>query len=180
MEKRFSIRRAAPSDWQGVLDCLREAFEPYRERYTDLAFADTVLTPATLQRRRSEMQILVAVEPANRVIGTVAFAVAGHEGHVRGMAVLPEYQGCGVAAALLAQVEADLRGLNCVSVTLETTGLLIRAMHFYEKPGSPERQRFYPSLAWSFWDIVKTFKDSDRRSTPTNDRRNGCFKASHE
>jgi len=135
MEQRFSIRRAAPRDSQGILDCLREAFEPYRQCYTDLAFADTVLTPTTLQHRQSEMQILVAAESANRVIGTVAFGVTDREGHVRGMAVLPEYQGRGVAAALLARVEADLRGLNCVSVTLETTGPLTRAVHFYEKNG---------------------------------------------
>jgi|SRR5580658_5618285 ribosomal protein S18 acetylase RimI-like enzyme len=135
MAQAFSIRGAAPGDWQGVLDCLRQAFEPYRQRYTDSAFADTVLTSATLRRRQTEMQILVAVEPANRVIGTIAFGVAHREGHVRGMAVLPEYQGCGVAAALLAQVEANLRGLNCLSVTLETTGPLARAMHFYEKSG---------------------------------------------
>jgi ribosomal protein S18 acetylase RimI-like enzyme len=135
MEQGFSIREAAPRDSQGVLDCLRQAFEPYRQCYTDLAFADTVLTPATLQSRQSEMRILVAVEAANRVIGTVAFGVTDREGHVRGMAVLPEYRGRGVAAALLAQVEVDLRGLNCVSVTLETTTPLTRAMHFYEKSG---------------------------------------------
>jgi len=51
------------------------------------------------------------------------------------MAVLPEYQRRGVATALLMQVEAELRGLNCVSVTLETTGPLTRAMQFYEKSG---------------------------------------------
>lgn len=135
MEQGFSIRRAAPRDSQGILDCLRQAFEPYRRCYTDLAFDDTVLSPATLQRRQSEMQILVAVESANRVIGTVAYGVTDRDGHVRGMAVLPEYQGRKIAAALLAQVEADLRGLNCVSVTLETTCPLRRAMHFYEKRG---------------------------------------------
>jgi ribosomal protein S18 acetylase RimI-like enzyme len=81
------------------------------------------------------MQILVAEEPSNRVIGTVAFRVTDRDGYVRGMAVLPEYQRRGVATALLMQVEAELRGLNCVSVTLETTGLLTRAMLFYEKSG---------------------------------------------
>jgi len=135
MEQKFSIRRATPRDSQGILDCLRQAFELYLPCYTDLAFADTVLTPATLQHRQSKMQLLVMVEPVNRVIGTVAFEVADRDGHLRGMAVLPEYQGRGVAAALLAQVEADLRGLNCVSVTLETTAPLKRAMHFYEKIG---------------------------------------------
>jgi ribosomal protein S18 acetylase RimI-like enzyme len=133
MEQEFSIRRAARHDSQGILDCLRQAFEPYRRFYTDLAFADTVLAPATLQCRQSEMQILVAAEPANRVIGTVAFRVTDRDGHVRGMAVLPEYQRRGVATALLMEVEAELRRLNCVSVTLETTGPLTRAMQFYEK-----------------------------------------------
>lgn len=130
-----SIRRATPDDAQGILDCLRRAFEPYRDGYTTPAFADTVLTHETLQKRLSEMRILVAADTANRIIGTIAYKASNGEGRIRGMAVLPENQGRGVAAALLKQAESGLRGLRCTAVTLDTTRLLSRAQRFYEQNG---------------------------------------------
>lgn len=135
MEKTYSIRRATPDDAPGILDCLRRAFEPYRESYTAPAFTDTVLTPEALQKRQSEMRILVAADATNRIIGTIAYKASTGEGHIRGMAVLPEHQGCGVARALLGQAESDLRALHCRSVTLDTTRPLSRAMRLYERSG---------------------------------------------
>jgi hypothetical protein len=72
MANEFSIRNATLADSQEVLECLKEAFEPYRKNYTELAFADTVLTPETLRKRLSQMQVLVATDITNRVIGTIA------------------------------------------------------------------------------------------------------------
>jgi ribosomal protein S18 acetylase RimI-like enzyme len=135
MTKEFSIRRATLADSEQVLHCLQEAFEPYRKNYTELAYIDTVLTPETLRTRLSEMQILVAADIANRVIGTIAYKVSNGEGHIRGMAVLPKYQGSGLAAALLTQAESDLRELQCRTVTLDTTSPLKRAIRFYERNG---------------------------------------------
>lgn len=139
MEKTYSIRRATPDDASGILDCLRQAFEPYRESYTRQAFTDTVLTPEAYEKRRSEMRILVAVDATNRVIGTIAYRASHGEGHIRGMAVRPEHQGSGVAGALLGQAESDLRELHCKSVTLDTTRPLSRARHFYERSGFRRR-----------------------------------------
>jgi GNAT superfamily N-acetyltransferase len=51
------------------------------------------------------------------------------------MAVLPGWQGEGVAGVLLARVEADLRGLKRARMTLGTTRVLERAMRFYERNG---------------------------------------------
>jgi ribosomal protein S18 acetylase RimI-like enzyme len=135
MDKAYSIRRATPEDTPGILECLRRAFEPYRESYTAPAFTDTVLTPEALEKRQSEMQILVAADATNRVIGTIAYRASNGEGHIRGMAVWPEHQGCGVARALLGKAESDLRKLHCRSVTLDTTRPLSRAMRFYERSG---------------------------------------------
>jgi len=135
MEKAYSIRRATPEDAPGILDCLRRAFEPYRESYTAAAFTDTVLTPESFEKRQSEMRILVAADRTNRIIGTIAYRAANGEGHIRGMAVWPEHQGQGVARALLGQAESDLRELDCRSVTLDTTRPLGRAMRFYERSG---------------------------------------------
>jgi ribosomal protein S18 acetylase RimI-like enzyme len=51
------------------------------------------------------------------------------------MAVLPHFQGSGVARRLLEAAEAELRKRACTRVTLDTTGPLQRAAHFYEKCG---------------------------------------------
>ena len=76
----------------------RIAFEPYRTSYTPEAFTDTVLTLETLRHRLSSMSIFVAATEAGDIVGTIACAAMdGGEGHLRGMAVLPEWQGRGIA-----------------------------------------------------------------------------------
>lgn len=134
-ERTFWVRRARGDDSQGILDCLRQAFAPYQRSYTPDAFADAVLTLEALQTRMSEMQLLVAVDAYNRVIGTIAYRASNGQGHLRGMAVRPEKQWCGVAIALLVRAESDLLSLRCRSVTLNTTRPLSRAMHLYERTG---------------------------------------------
>jgi predicted N-acetyltransferase YhbS len=97
-QKPFSVRRARPEDAASLLDCLRAAFEPYRALYTPAAFADTVLTPGTLGERLATMAVFVAATASGEVVGTVACQVVGvGEGHLRGMAVRPSWQGRGVA-----------------------------------------------------------------------------------
>jgi len=56
-------------------------------------------------------------------------------GHIRGMAVLPDYQGKGAADQLLHAAEAALRAAGCTRVTLDTTAPLQRAIRFYERNG---------------------------------------------
>src|SRR5215475_16102705 len=98
------IRAAEPEDESGILQCLAEAFEPYRAQYTPEAYADTVLDQASLGRRMRQMHVLVAVS-VKEIAGTVAGSAENGKGHLRGMAVLPERQGSGLAAALLAAIE---------------------------------------------------------------------------
>jgi predicted N-acetyltransferase YhbS len=140
-QSKFFIRKAQSEDATGILECLRAAFEDYRERYTAEAFSDTVLTPETLATRLAKMCIFVALGGSHEVVGTIACNVVQEgqarptEGHVRGMAVLPSWHGAGLAAQLLQQAERELRSLGCVYVTLDTTPPLDRAMRFYEKNG---------------------------------------------
>jgi ribosomal protein S18 acetylase RimI-like enzyme len=130
------MRRAENSDAPGILACLQTAFAPYRDLYTPAAYLDTVLTPETLQDRLTSMQIFAALALSGQVVGTIACQIISlGEGHLRGMAVLPAWQGAGIAAQLLAHAEAELRRLNCTRITLDTTEPLQRAMHFYEKFG---------------------------------------------
>jgi GNAT superfamily N-acetyltransferase/catechol 2,3-dioxygenase-like lactoylglutathione lyase family enzyme len=133
---RASIRRATSADARGILDCLHTAFEPYRHHYTETAFLDTVLTAETIEVRLASMAIFVAVTPEGEIVGTIGCgAVDAAEGHIRGMAVLDEWQGCGLAASLLQAAEAELRGRGLRRVTLDTTQPLERAIAFYEKSG---------------------------------------------
>lgn len=135
MSDDFFIRSANVEDSAAILRCLAVAFEPYRARYTPGAWLDTVLTPETLQQRLSSMQLLVAVSPQEGIVATLALSANGGEGHLRGMAVLPSWQGRGVASALLLAAEAELELQKCVGITLDTTEPLARAMRFYERHG---------------------------------------------
>jgi ribosomal protein S18 acetylase RimI-like enzyme len=130
----YQIRKASDKDSDAILGCLHTAFEPYRTQYTPQGFADTVLDFETIRRRMYDMCILVAVS-GGRIVGTIGCVVKGREGHLRGMAVSPEWQGTGVAAALLHAAETELQNNGCRCVTLDTTAPLKRATRFYEKHG---------------------------------------------
>src|SRR5438094_9488943 len=72
------------------------AFAPYRNCYTPSGYADTVLGPATIHQRLAAMTVLVAATDAGEIVGTIGCqAMAGGEGHLRGMAVHPLWQGTG-------------------------------------------------------------------------------------
>jgi len=135
-ESSISIRDATSADVLAVVHCLAEAFEEYRESYTPGAFADTVLNVDALERRMESMRVLVAATLAGQVVGTIAYEIVNpEEGHIRGMAVLPQAQGLGVATQLLHAAESKLRDKKCSRITLDTTAPLSRAIHFYERNG---------------------------------------------
>lgn len=132
----ITIRPARQHDLAGVTACLAAAFAPYRESYTPDALRDTIPTGEKAEARFRAMTILVAEDEGERIVGTVAYQVRGAgEGHLRGMAVTPAYQGAGVAGRLLAAAEAALREAGCRRVTLDTTAPLRRATRFYERHG---------------------------------------------
>jgi GNAT superfamily N-acetyltransferase len=131
-----SIRRATALDEKGILTCLRSAFAPYQPRYTPSAFEDTVLTPQLLRQRWKAMSVFVAEISSGETVGTIACGqLSQAEGHLRGMAVLPDWQGRGIAKQLLDCAEAELRGTGCERITLDTTEPLIQATRFYERNG---------------------------------------------
>jgi GNAT superfamily N-acetyltransferase len=85
------------------------------------------------------MTILVAVGDRDAIVGTIAFAQHGAEGHLRGMAVIPRLHGEGIADRLLAAAESELRVRGCSTITLDSTEPLQRAIAFYT------RHRYVPS-----------------------------------
>lgn len=132
----FLIRQAVAADCDGILECLRSAFEPFRSQYTSDAYLDTVLDRESLTRRLCEMVLLVAVSDTDDAIGTIACTMVDREeGHLRGMAVVSAWQGHGVAEKLLERAEFELRKSGCERITLDTTTPLKRAVRFYERNG---------------------------------------------
>jgi ribosomal protein S18 acetylase RimI-like enzyme len=132
----FTIRRATSSDAAAILNCLRSAFAQFESSYTAAGYRDTVLSPETVQDRLNSMSVFVAVNDSGEVVGTIGCAAAeGGEGHLRGMAVLPDWQGSGVAEQLLKRAESELQEKGCNRVTLDTTAPLERAVSFYKKNG---------------------------------------------
>jgi len=132
----LEVRPATEEDLSGVLACLAGAFEPFRGRYTPEAFLHTVLDARLGHERLVAMRVWVAVEPSGTVVGTLAWGRTSTEsGHLRGMAVLPKFQGSGVAQRLLDGVLSEMTGAGCRYATLRTTQPLDRAVRFYERNG---------------------------------------------
>jgi GNAT superfamily N-acetyltransferase len=135
-QKEIAVRMATGEDSAGILNCLREAFEPYRKEYTPEAFLDTVLTSDTLATRLHTMTIFVAATTEGEIVGTIACRrVSESQGHLRGMAVLPAWHGKGVAQLLLETAQTEIHSWGCSRVTLNTTRPLERAVQFYRKNG---------------------------------------------
>ena len=132
---RFTVERATFDDAEGILDCLSAAFDPYRAQYTPAAYEDTVLTRETVRKRMETMTVLVARDEAGLIIGTIGGEAHAAEGHIRGMAVSPSWQGTTVADVLLQGIEREMRVARCSFVTLDTTAPLARAIRFYERNG---------------------------------------------
>jgi ribosomal protein S18 acetylase RimI-like enzyme len=83
----------------------------------------------------AHMTVYVAVSGDGEIVGTVACSAHGDEGHLRGMAVHPAWQGQGIAEELLRKVEDELIAGGCKRVTLDTTAPLQRAARFYRRSG---------------------------------------------
>ncbi len=163
----FLIRVATKDDAEGILECLRDAFEPYRASYTPGAYQDTVLTPATLAVRLTQMTVLVAVAVREdaAVAGTIGCALSDpREGHIRGMAVRSGLQGSGVAQRLLTSAESELQRLGCARITLDTTAPLQRAIRFYAKNGYTASGRVTDFFGMPLYEYVKPLEAPSGRA----------------
>jgi len=82
-----------------------------------------------------QMTVHVAVTLDGEIVGTLAAGMDGSEGHLRGMAVRPSWQGNAIAEELLSAAEDRLSAAGCVRVSLDTTLPLQRAIRFYQRNG---------------------------------------------
>jgi GNAT superfamily N-acetyltransferase len=164
-EPNVSITRATFSDSEGILRCLRAAFEPYRAQYTPAGYEDTVMTSETVRKRIEAMTVLVARNGAGLIIGTIGAAVHGAEGHIRGMAVVPSSQGGGLADRLLEAIETELTAAGCSFVTLDTTAPLARAIRFYERNGYVRSGTISDFFGMPLYGYVKSLQQAQRVMT---------------
>jgi GNAT superfamily N-acetyltransferase len=149
------IRRAEERDAQAILHCLRTAFAPFEHLYTPEGYRDTVLTKQTVFDRLANMTLFVA-EAEGEVVGTIGCnLVNAEEGHIRGMAVLPDWQGQQVAQQLLDAVLKELAAARCARVTLDTTAPLVRAMRFYERNGFGRSGKVTDFFGMPLYEYVK-------------------------
>lgn len=178
MPPKYSVRPATAADAEGILECLRRAFAPYEQLYTPAGFHDTVLSSETIHHRLRTMAVFVAVSESGEIVGTIGCsAVASdqqssdvsvqsanepmsqsanqREGHIRGMAVLPDFHGTGLAQALLRAAESELRQRGCIRATLDTTEPLQRAIRFYERNGYRASGRVADFFGMPLFEYVK-------------------------
>lgn len=157
----FTIRRATACDAEQILNCLRLAFVPFESSYTPAGYLDTVMTLETLEQRFKTMRLFVAVTASGEVIGSVGCGCgSGKEGHLRGMAVVPEWQGKGVAGKLLKTAESELVDLGCLRATLDTTAPLQRAVRFYERNGYRATGRVSDFFGMPLFEYAKDLEKS--------------------
>lgn len=135
MQSPITIGRAGARDAPAIAECLESAFAPFRNQYTPGAYADTVLDADGVLKRMAHMTVHVAVTESGEVVGTIASTAGERTGHLRGMAVRPEWQGHHIAEQLLLEAENELRSAGCARITLGTTDPLQRAMRFYANHG---------------------------------------------
>lgn len=151
----LEIRQAQIADVSQIGECLTAAFAPFRHLYTPGAFADTVPAADALRERIGCMTVYVAVAPVGLVVGTLAAACYGQEGHLRGMAVRPEWQGQGIARRLLMTAEHHLIESGCSRITLDTTDPLKKAICLYESCGFVRSGRIEDYFGMPLYEFVK-------------------------
>lgn len=158
----MNIRTASIDDLNGIVSCLSEAFAIHRSAYTPSAYDDTVPSPDATKDRLLTTTLFVATDtPDGDVIGTIGCSVLSpEEGHLRGLAVRPSWQGRGVAAALMEAAESSLRQSGCARVTLDTTRVLERAMALYVSLGYKRTGRISD---FSGMELIEYAKDLTQR-----------------
>ena len=151
----ITIRRAKKEDAKAVHEVLLAAFEEYRFFYSPEGFSDTILSENTAKTRIKEMNVYVAINQYGKIIGTIGWQkMSKEEGHIRGMGVIPKWQGKeGPAKLLLKHVEEEAILEGCKILTLDTTEVLKRAQRFYKKNSFRESGKtgdFFGSLIYEF------------------------------
>jgi ribosomal protein S18 acetylase RimI-like enzyme len=124
------IRRARLEDSEAISAVLRRAFRKYEPLYTLRGFAATTPAADEVAARLREGPIWIATDD-DRPVGTAGAVCQAGQCYIRGVAVLPESRGRGVASALMATVENFARQNQARRLFLTTTPFLEEAIRLY-------------------------------------------------
>ena len=130
----LEIRLATRDDSPAITEVLHEAFSPFREHYTDDAFAVVTASADVIESRFSEGPIWVS-ELDGRVVGTVSLTTEPEGFYIRSMAVRPGAQGLGIGHKLLNALNDHVSGIGIERIFLYTTYFVPGAKELYEKHG---------------------------------------------
>ena len=146
----FTIRRAGPDDAPAIARVLDESFAAYRGRYTEEAYAATVLSEAEVLSRLAEGPVWVVLP------GSGASCVAT-------VSALKTDRGQGLGWQLLRRVEHFAKEAGLARLYLSTTPFLDRAIALYEHYGF-RRSTEGPSLLFGtpLFTMVKTLAVDER------------------
>jgi len=138
----FSIRRAAPEDYEVVGALTVRAYLDEGHLPTDAEYAGTL---ADARARAEQAELWVAVNDADgRVVGSVTFAAPGSdfheiaaadEGDVRMLAVDGTARGRGIGDALMLRCVERARDLGLSALALSTQPSMRAAHRIYERMG---------------------------------------------
>lgn len=120
----FSIRTFQPIDADAVVQLWTACglTRPWNDPYRDIARKLTV---------QPEMFLVGTVD--DTIVAAVMGGYEGHRGWVNYLAVAPDYQRRGYAAALMHEIEQRLLALGCPKINLLVRGGNTAVVAFYEK-----------------------------------------------
>jgi ribosomal protein S18 acetylase RimI-like enzyme len=123
----MNIRPYQEADEPAVIALWREAFpdEPAHN------------VPAEVIRRKLAVQrdLFLVAEVGGAVVGTVLAGYDGHRGWLHKVAIAAAHRRRGVGSALVRQVEAALRAVDCPKVNLQVRAANAGVVAFYEALG---------------------------------------------
>ena len=137
MSGKVEIRDARASDANIIHGILADAFLPYKDKYTEEAYENTVCPPHEIAERIDDalFDVLVA-QLEDEIIGTVTLNQRSRESaYLSSMAVKPTAQGKAVGCLLLIEAERRARNRKCIFVSLECCEFLKMAIGLYRRMG---------------------------------------------
>ncbi len=132
----LGIRRVREGDRHGVLALVRDSLAEFGLTFGEGSRTDEELARLPASYDDAGGAFWVAVDPAERVVGTCGvFPVLPRTFELRKMYLSPDARGTGLGQRLLDEALAWTRAQGGETMVLDTTERMARAIRFYEANG---------------------------------------------
>ena len=140
----MTIRKARSGEAAAIHRVLNAAFRGLRGRgYNHRALEAAIIPPGAIGQRIAQGDHVLVAETEKRIVGT-ATGLEEHEAlHVCSVAVLPDWQGYGIARRLMEALEDIARQRRCHKLWLQTAWAMTEAIALYERLGY-QREGYQP------------------------------------